>query len=196
MEYYIEYLREILDRIGERIGEMTASERDRRTLAVGAAVLCVIVLYIIFQFFSSQMDKLERRAEDLERDLARVQALRNEYIESKREINEIAQKIKKEDEALISVVESILVRERINRGNFSIKDINVRSSSEELYNQTSVEVDIKKMPLNDLINVLYRIQTRSTFLKISDLRMSSRFDSPDLLDVSFRVSTFELKRVI
>lgn len=190
----LEDLKTLVNKVRERIQRIAASERDRKAVGYASLGAAVLILYLIFQFFSSGTGRLEKKAQALQIELKKLDSLRNEYIQSKGRIEELSKSIKTGDESLISVVEKILVESRVDRGNFSIKSRT--STSGDLYDETSVDVDLKKIPLDRMVDVLYKIQTTTAFLKVSKLRPQTRFDNPDLMDVSFRVSTFKLNKVL
>jgi len=190
----LENLKTLVNKVRERIQRIAASERDRKTVVYTGLGAAVLILYLIFQFFSSGTGRLEKKAQALQIELKKLDSLRNEYIHSKGRIEELSKSIKTGDESLISVVEKILVESRVDRGNFSIKSRT--STSGDLYEETSVDVDLKKIPLDRMVDVLYKIQTTPVFLKVSRFRPQTRFDNPDLMDVSFRVSTFKLNKVL
>ena len=190
----LENLKTLVNKVRERIQRIAASERDRKAVVYAGLGASVLILYLIFQFFSSGTGRLEKKAQALQIELKKLDSLRNEYIQSKGRIEELSKSIKTGDESLISVVEKILVESRVDRGDFSIKSRT--STSGDLYEETSVDVDLKKIPLDRTVDVLYKIQTTPVFLKVSRLRPQTRFDNPDLMDVSFRVSTFKLNKVL
>ncbi|GBD40102.1 hypothetical protein HRbin37_02391 [bacterium HR37] len=189
-----ENLRGIANQIRERIERLTYSKRDRRALVLGGIGLFVLLAYVVFQFFSSRNEVLERRLKMLQEDLVKVESLKFEYIESRKKIEEITKSMTGGDEDLISLVEKALIGAGVERGNFSITS---RSpSSGDMYDEMSVDVEINRISLGSLVEVLYSLQTRPSFLKISNFRIQTRFDNPDLIKASFRVSTFKFKRVI
>jgi hypothetical protein len=51
------------------------------------------------------------------------------------------------------------------------------------------------MSLKDLVDVLYKIQNAPSFLKVSNLNLSTKFDKSDSMTVKLRVSTFRFKEV-
>lgn len=179
------------------LNKAVSSERDKIVLKIGVACLFAFILFLVYQSYSSQAVKYEKQAVALEQQLVKVKALTNDYEESTKRLESLTSSIKKEDEALISVLEKILVDSNIPREDFSIKDSNTRvADTEELYDVTSVQVDIRRVPLRKIIDVIYKIQTRESFLKVSDLQMRTKFDKPELVDASFKLSTFEFKKVI
>ncbi|MBI2485891.1 MAG: hypothetical protein HYW01_02835 [Deltaproteobacteria bacterium] len=188
-----EIVKNLKNQFNERFQRILASDRDRKALILGAIGISILVIYLIFHSFSSGGARLVKKAETLEADLKKIESLRSEYIQSKRRIDEVTSNIKSEDEALISVVEKVLIDAQVERGSFSI---NSRTDTTgDLYDEKSVDIEIKKLPLNKAVDVLYKIQTNPSFLKVSKLRIRTRFDNSSLMDASFRVSTFKFKQV-
>lgn len=189
-------VKKVLGDLREKLSRHSTTERDRRAIIIGAAGLCLLVLYLIFQSFSSGTDRLEKRVSQLESDLVRIEGLRAEYLQSKQRISELSSKIREEEEPLISVVERILLDENLERKNFSIKDVNLRTSqSEDFYQEKSIDVELKNLSLKDLVDILYKIQNAPSFLKVSNLNINTKFDKSDSMTVKLRVSTFEFKEV-
>ncbi len=192
-----EQFRNITGRLGEQLAGLLSSERDRRAALIGGIGIGVVILYLVFHSFSSGTSKLEKRVAQLEVNLQEIQQLRSVYQDSKKKLKDLSRSVKPENEALISVVEKILLKENIDRNYFSIRDVNSRSNSnDEFYEETSVDVDLKKVSLDDLVDILYTIKNRPSFLKVSNLTISTKFDKSDSMKVKFRVSTFEFEQVI
>lgn len=192
----IDNIKKALREAREKLMRLSSTEREGRAIKIGAAGLCLLILYLVLHSFSSGAERLEKRAIQLQSDLTRIENLRDEYLNSKDKIIELSSKIKQEDEPLISVVEQILLDENIDRKNFSIKDVNLRTSvSEDFYEEISVDVELKKLSLKDLVDILYKIQNGPSFLKVSNLNISTKFDRSDSMTVKLRVSTFEFNEV-
>lgn len=176
--------------ISARLDSLNLSTRDRRTLQIGGAVAVVIVCLIVFQTVVAQNRKFESRIRGLGSEIEKIERLRVDYLESNQRLRQMASTIDKQsNESLLTIVEKVMLSSRIDRGTFSIKSRSPVAS--EFYEELSVGVEIKKISLGKVINVLYRLQTNRTFLKTSKFRLRTRFDNPDLTDVSFRVSHFK-----
>lgn len=65
------------------------------------------------------------------------------------------------------------------------------SPSSDAYRETRVQVTLKGVTLAQLVNYLHRIDSAEQVLSIKSLRVRTRRDRPELLDVSFSVSSFE-----
>jgi len=162
---------------------------------LASSAIIVIVIYLVFHSYSSGADSLQKSSVQLEKELQEIKALKAEYEDSQTKIAELSSKIKKENEDLISVVEKILLNEELDRKNFSIRDVNSRSNSDEdFYEEKSVDVELNKLSLNALVDILYKLQNKPS-LKVSNLNISTKSDKSDSMKVKLRVSTYEFKQV-
>ena len=190
-----EKFRSILQLLSEKLDESLKSERERRALFIGAGAIIALVLFVSFNTFFQDSSKYQKQTNALEAELVRVKSLREEYGQLKDRLRQLTKAVKKENEALISVVEKVLIDNDIERTSFSIKDSKiVLPDSDDLYDDSTVEVNVRKVPFNKVVDILYSIQNRDSFLKVSGLRLKTKFDKPELVDISFKVSTFEFRQ--
>lgn len=183
-------------KLSGRLENMNLTDRDRKLLMSIAGFFILLIIYMVIFSFGSAVSKLEKKAAKLQQDAIKVKELKAEYLNSSNTLKRLMKGSKRRSTPLISEVEKILVGENIDRKDFSIRDKQVRDNSEEeIYDERAVDVEIKNVPLNKMIDILYSVQTTPSNLKISGLRMKTRFDNSNSIDVYFRVSTFEFKEV-
>ena len=188
-------IQEFIEKSREKFYSLTSTERDRRALLLGGSAIVIIVIYLVFHSYSSGTDHLQKRSAQLEKELREVKVLKAEYEDSNKKIVELSSKIKKENEALISVVEKILLNEKLERTNFSIRDVNARTNSDEdFYEEKSVDVELNKISLSNLVDILYKLQNKPS-LKVSNVNISTKLGKSDSMNVKLRVSTYEFKQV-
>lgn len=188
-------IQELIEKSREKFYSLTSTERDRRALLLGGSAIVIIVIYLVFHSYSSGTDHLQKRSAQLEKELREVIVLKAEYEDSNKKIVELSSKIKKENEALISVVEKILLNEKLDRTNFSIRDVNSRTNSnEDFYEEKSVDVELNKISLSNLVDILYKLQNKPS-LKVSNVNISTKLGKSDSINVKLRVSTYEFKQV-
>ncbi|MEE9175642.1 MAG: type II secretion system protein GspM [Thermodesulfobacteriota bacterium] len=188
-------IQELIEKSREKFYSLTSTERDRRALLLGGSAIVIIVIYLVFHSYSSGTDHLQKRFAQLEKELREVKVLKAEYEDSNKKIVELSSKIKKENEALISVVEKILLNEKLDRTNFSIRDVNSRTNSnEDFYEEKSVDVELNKISLSNLVDILYKLQNKPS-LKVSNVSISTKLGKSDSINVKLRVSTYEFKQV-
>jgi type II secretory pathway component PulM len=63
--------------------------------------------------------------------------------------------------------------------------------SNDRYRETKVEVGLKGVTLPQTVSYLHEIESSGELLTVKSLRIRSRADKPELLDVMFTVSAFE-----
>ena len=188
-------IQDLIEKSREKFYSLTSTERDRRALLLGGSAIVIIVIYLVFHSYSSGTDHLQKRFAQLEKELREVKVLKAEYEDSNKKIVELSSKIKKENEALISVVEKILLNEKLDRTNFSIRDVNSRTNSnEDFYEEKSVDVELNKISLSNLVDILYKLQNKP-LLKVSNVSISTKLGKSDSINVKLRVSTYEFKQV-
>lgn len=186
---------EIVQLLSAKLDDSLKSERERRAIFIGIAAVILLVLFVSFNTFLKDSSRYQKQTTVLENELKRVKVLREEYGLLKDRLRELTKAVKKENEALISVLEKVLIDNDIERTSFSIKDSKiVLPDSDDLYDDSTVEVNVRKVPFNKVVDILYSIQNRDSFLKVSDLRLKTKFDKPELVDVSFKLSTFEFRQ--
>jgi type II secretory pathway component PulM len=66
------------------------------------------------------------------------------------------------------------------------------SPASEEYRETKVQVSLKGVSLAQLVGLLSRIDDAPQLLSVKSLRIRTRADKQDLLDVTFTVSSFEV----
>ncbi|MEE8044698.1 MAG: type II secretion system protein GspM, partial [Thermodesulfobacteriota bacterium] len=187
-------IQDLIEKSREKFYSLTSTERDRRALLLGGSAIVIIVIYLVFHSYSSGTDHLQKRSAQLEKELREVKVLKAEYEDSNKKIVELSSKIKKENEALISVVEKILLNEKLDRTNFSIRDVNSRTNSnEDFYEEKSVDVELNKISLSNLVDILYKLQNKPS-LKVSNVSISTKLGKSDSINVKLRVSTYEFKQ--
>jgi len=183
-------------KLSGRLENINLTDRDRKLLISIAGFFILLIIYIAIFSFGSAVSNLEKKAAKLQQDAIKVKELKAEYLNSSNTLKRLMKGSKRRSTPLISEVEKILLGENIDRKDFSIRDKQVRDQNEEeIYDERAVDVEIKNVPLNKMIDILYSVQTRPSNLKISGLRMRTRFDNSNSIDVYFRVSTFEFKEV-
>ncbi len=60
------------------------------------------------------------------------------------------------------------------------------------YRENAVEIRMEKVRLPDLVRYLDQVEHAKALLRIKQLQIRPRFDDPNLLDVRFQVSSYEL----
>ena len=166
------------------------SERDVRAMKIAAAVLVLFLVFSIYKAVFPAGSVIRSEVGLMRGQLNEIRAIKEEYRYSRDILAKVSGSMKEEKEALISVAEKTLIRNGIDRRSFSIKGTNPSVRGKGIEREKAVLVRINKVPIPRVMNILYSFQKSKTILKVSDLRIKTRFDNPNLTDVSFRLSTF------
>lgn len=177
-------------RVRELINRGEFSARDIRALKIVAAALAVFVLFSVYKSVFPGGSSVKSEVSQVRLQLNEMRSLKEEYRYLRDLLAEVSGSMKEEKNALISVAEKALVRNGIDPGSFSIRGTNPSVRGKGISRERAVLVKINKVSVPRVINVLYTLQRSKTILKVSDLRIKTRFDNPNLSDVSFQLSTF------
>ncbi len=177
-------------RIRDLIDKGGFSTRDVRALKIAAAALAVFILFSAYRAVFPGGSAVRSEISQVRLQLNEMRSIKEEYRYSRDLLAKFSGSMKEEREALISVAEKVLVRNGIDRRSFSIRGTNPSVRGKGINRERAVLVKINKVPVPRVLNVLYTFQKSKALLKVSDLRIKTRFDNPNLSDVSFQLSTF------
>ena len=171
-------------------GRRDFSPRDIRALKIGAAVVAVLIVFSVYRAVFPGGSAARTEVSQMKLQLNEIRAIKEEYRYSRDLLAKVSGSAKEENEALISVAERVLIRNGIDRRSFSIRGTNPSVRGKGIKRERAVLVKVNKVEVPRVLNILYSFQKSRTMLRVSDLRIKTRFDNPDLTDVSFRLSTF------
>lgn len=180
----------LAQRVRDLVGRRDFSQRDIRALKIGAAVVAVLVVFSVYRAVFPGGSAVRTEVSQMKLQLNEIRAIKEEYRYSRDLLAKVSGSIKEEKEALISAAEKVLIRNGIDRRSFSIRGTNPSVRGKGIKKERAVLVKVNKVAVPKVLNILYSFQKSKTILRVSDLRIKTRFDNPNLTDVSFRLSTF------
>jgi general secretion pathway protein M len=164
---------------------------DRERLIVGSALGLLglsLVWLLAVRPILAQRDRIQERVATAEQDLALMARLRSEFDEVSGRLAAIEQRIQSGKRGNLRTTLEDLAQQT----GVKIESMEPQSSpANERYRETKVEVGLKGVTLPQTVNYLHRIESHGEVLSVKTLRMRTRTDQPDLLDVTFTVSSFE-----
>ena len=180
----------LAQRVRDLVGRREFSPRDMRALKIGAAVVVVLIVFSIYRVVFPGGSAVRTEVSQMKLQLNEIRTIKEEYRYSRDLLAKVSGSMKEEKEALISVTEKVLIRNGIDRRSFSIRGTNPSVRGKGIKKERAVLVKVNKVAVPKVLNILYSFQKSKTLLRVSDLRIKTRFDNPNLTDVSFRLSTF------
>ncbi|MGH8055830.1 MAG: hypothetical protein ACREOH_01140 [Candidatus Entotheonellia bacterium] len=172
---------------------MKLGGREKGIIVAGGVA---IVLLLFFQFGLSpalaRMKTLDRLVAQKERDVQEMLGLRETYLARKEVIEEVNRSLSRRGQefAIFSFLEDLANKSGVKGNIMYMKP--ALSTSGELYRESSVEMKLEGITLQALIQYLYEIERAPQLLRVRRLHIKPRSANPDMLDVTFQVSTFYL----
>lgn len=167
------------------------SPRERWILALGGVTLIVLMVnFAVAQPLRARVERGEAQVARLQGELERAVRLARSVGELQTAVRQTEERIAPGEKTnLFTLLENIAEEARIKDRLESIKP--KQPSTNALYPETRLEVSLKGATLEQTVKLLYAIDTAPAHLIIRSLRIKSRPDGSDLLDVSISVSSFE-----
>ena len=166
------------------------SGRERLLVGITALVLLVTLFAGGTFWVQSKLHKASRRLSERRSQLQQILRLQSSYEAAKKERKGDERRIKRNSVQLFSYLPKIadelgLTLNDLNERRTSLKDSNI--------DEISVDINLKKMSLDKLDAFLQRIEKggRNGLVKVLKIKIKTRFDNPELLDVNMKVATYK-----
>ncbi|MGE5239182.1 MAG: hypothetical protein ACM3ON_10290 [Chloroflexota bacterium] len=165
------------------IGPLLAESRGLTVLFALALVLSLLLIPSYFMKISAQ-----REAAAAGKRYAEFSGLAKEYLTYKKRVDAVQQRKNLSPQGGIirtmdEIVNSVGVKGKVK----SIKDAGTSPLDDQLKEERA-ELQVEKLSLNELVNVLYRIDNAPVALSVKGITIRKTFENPRLLDVGFTVS--------
>lgn len=153
-------------------------------LAGGALFFIAVISPIL-----SATTSARARVEASEKDFEMMVQLRREYQTINARLAGVEARIRdnRDKQNTLTLLESLA-----GAANVKIDSMEERKSPDhELYRETRVEVSLKNVSLTQVVSLLHGIESSSRQFSVKGLRIRTRTDKDDTLEVGFTVSSFE-----
>jgi len=178
---------ELWARLRDVVANLSARER-LLVGAVGALLAGLLVWAALVRPVLGARARAEERVAAAEQGIAALARLRDEYAEVSGRLTTVEQRIRSGPSGNIFTTLETLARQ-------SAVDVDSMepqaAPAGTRYRETKVEVVLKGVTLAQVVSYLQGIESAPQVLSVKSLRMRTRQDKPDLLDVTFTVSSFE-----
>jgi general secretion pathway protein M len=166
------------------------SSRERLLVTVAGSVMAVLFVYtMIWQPIEDDRVRLAKRIQTKQRELIEMQQMRDTYLDLFNQFELRQRIIEKADPhfSLFPHIESTVSqvlggRDKIASMNPQNKDIS------GIYREESVELKLNAISLQQLVELLYRIEKGAQPLRLTRLQVKKRPREPQTFDVTATVS--------
>jgi type II secretory pathway component PulM len=133
-------------------------------------------------------ERVERRLQAAEQQLGVMTRLRHEFDDVDRRLTAVEQRIGSGPRGNLRTTLETLARQ----ASVNVESMEPQASpANDRYRETKVEVGLTGVTLAQTVSYLHQIEAAQQVLSVKSLRIRTRPDRPELLDVSFTVSSFE-----
>ncbi len=165
--------------------------REQTVLLAGGII---ILLFLIVEWMVlptvDRIQQLNRLVSDKERDLGKFAQLRKSYQHNHVRLDEIKSKLENQGEtfSLVSYIEQMTIAQQVNHTVAVLRPND--AAPFEGYQETAVELSLKKITLGQIISFLQALESSPYFIHVKQFSMKSRFSDSSFLDVRLIVSSY------
>jgi len=165
------------------------SARERILVLAAGALLTIGVLYAgVVMPAVAASDRAEQRRYSAEQQLSAMTRLRAEFDDVHHRLTAVEDRIRTGPKGNLRTTLESLARQALVK----VESMEPQASpANETYRENKVEVELKGVTLSQSVNYLHQIESAQQVLSVKSLRIRTRADNPELLDVTFTVSSFE-----
>jgi type II secretory pathway component PulM len=156
--------------------------------AVGGMLVITLVWFGMLQPLLASGARVSQRVVAAEQQLLAMTRLRREFDEVNHRLTAVEQQIQRGPQGnLRTTLETLASQAAVK-----IESMEPQASpSNDRYRETKVEVGLKQVTLPQTVRYLHEIESTDQLLSVKALRIRTRPNKPELLDVTFTVSSFE-----
>lgn len=170
---------------------LNLSGRERVLVsAVGAVLLAGLLMFAVVNPILAGTERANERVRTAELELQTMTRLRREYEAIESRLRSVEDRIRSNQDRqnTLTLLESLASNSAVKIDSMEER----KSPDHELYRVTRVDVELKKVSLTQVVTFLHGIESSARQFSVKGLRIKTRPDQEDLLDVSFAVSSFEV----
>jgi general secretion pathway protein M len=170
---------------------MKLGGREKLLIIAGGVMVGLLLFYRLgLSPALERLRTLDRLVAVKERDLHQMKALRETYTAQKNLMEDVHRSLAQrgQDFAIFSFLEDLASKAGIKDNIIYMKP--ALTTPGELFRESSVEMRLEGIALPQLTRYLYDIERAPQLLRVRRLQIKPRSANPDLLDVTFQVSTF------
>ena len=173
--------------------KINLSQRDQRVLIAAGAFFALMILYLGVDSVLQGYDKLEGKIAKKRVEVEKITRLREQYMVAHKQLTDIKKKLDQMEKgfSVLSFIEDLANKEEIRENIGSMKPKKIPLNDD--YDESIVELKMDNVSLSELIDFIYKIENSGHLLKVKRLRIKTRYDNRDLLNVTLQVTTYKRK---
>ncbi len=168
--------------------------REKILLLVGAVFIVVVVLiYGVYDPYRNALSRAQRSIATKYQQIDQVRALQAEYLALQGQMNRAESKlVKRSGVSALAMVEDIASRIG-SRENLSYIRPQPAQTQGDIHIE-NLDVKLERLSLQQVLQLLWGVESAKTQMQIKNLRLKQRFDNPAQTDLTMTVSVFRKNR--
>lgn len=168
-------------------------EKHLRPLLIAGLALLFLCGFWIYNSYQQTLYKLERQSVAARSELAQLQESIQQYRKLENKFQQVSPQSSTADAPnLITTVESATQQIGARSQLLYVRPQPDKVKADLV--EEGVEIKLEKLFLRQLVELLYQLEAVQQQLKVSQLRIRTRFDNPEQLDTVMVLSRFREKR--
>ena len=168
---------------------------DQKNIAHTASIIVGVLFLLLLVYWGHiQVEGLREQIEARNLNLKELSRYEEQFEEQATALKILEREAKKlgADFSLLSSLEQLAQSSQIGRE--SIESISPKQLPPgEYFIETEATVQLVRVTLRQLVEYFYKIETSPNTLLLKEIRVKPRFDNPQFLNVTFKVSAYKPK---
>ncbi len=166
------------------------SEREKRLVLITSVVAVVLLGFLGVTAVNAAVERRGKRVAMRQDELAQLDVLRDRYRDAEEAEKKSAAQIRSNSQSLFSVVQKAATEVGLPVPDLQERRTPVKDSTD--VQEVSVDVNVKEISVDKLTTLLEKIEGKRSdgVVKVTKLKVKTRFDNADMLEASLTVSTW------
>jgi hypothetical protein len=183
-------------RFFERLSEASMSwldglsDRDRRLLSILSIAIASLLVISIVVFSATKISTKRAELERNKQQFSEVRELESQYMMARSKSEQAKRRIKQNRISLFTFIQGVTTRLGL-----SVKDLTEQSRPLPKSDivEVSVRLNLSKLSIDKVTALIEELEGSEgqELVKVTKLKISKRFDEPELLDLQMTVSTWK-----
>ena len=167
------------------------SERERRLVLLLAGSFGAIIVVGVLFFGSRAIETRRKNVAKRRDEIAQLESLRDKYEEAVQTEKKSSGKIRSNTTSLFSVMQKHAGEVGLTLTDLNERHVPVKDAPD--VQEVTVDVNLKEITIDKLDTLLEKVEGKRNdgVVKVSKMRVKTRFDKPDMLEANFTVSTWK-----
>jgi hypothetical protein len=162
---------------------MNLCKDKRKVCLVSAIIFIVIIAALGMQKLSSQTKELQRLREQRQE----MAVLRDEFLSLQQKMKTVeSRKNLANVQGVLQAVDEVFLPLGLKDRVKAVKSLGKKESKDGI--EEDADVSVEKVTMNELLNILYRIEHAPMILSVRKVTIKQSFENPELLNMNLMLS--------